>query len=384
MSLRYPARWHDQSGVAMIMTLLVLLVFLTLGAGALLSSSMDLKAANSDQTGHQAFFVAEAGIQDALNRMNRIGVIDFQADIVNRWGTVWGVSSTKAVPGYSSLQYSVQVVATSSTAGTITSTGTGTSKSRRVIQMGLVKGPPGGSPGALYLASDNVTSKFVGNSFAIDGNDHKLDSSIVPGGNVMPGISTRNDGATTEVTGALSDAQKDNVKGSDFSLDPLRPSVKTTNGPGIADLNQMITDLLAKPNVTWSGSSVNGGDTLGTVAVPHITHLTNPDVQVNGNASGAGILIADGSVTINGNFDFTGWIIVRGSTTINSTKQDDGTTVLGSAAILGSLWTGDFKIEVGGNAAIWYSGSAMQLANGTAPGGATPAPMVVTSWQEVY
>jgi hypothetical protein len=297
---------------------------------------------------------------------------------------VWGVSSTKAVPGYSSLQYSVQVVATSSTAGTITSTGTGTSKSRRVIQMGLVKGPPGGSPGALYLASDNVTSKFVGNSFAIDGNDHKLDSSIVPGGNVMPGISTRNDGATTEVTGALSDAQKDNVKGSDFSLDPLRPSVKTTNGPGIADLNQMITDLLAKPNVTWSGSSVNGGDTLGTVAVPHITHLTNPDVQVNGNASGAGILIADGSVTINGNFDFTGWIIVRGSTTINSTQQEDGTTVLGSAAILGSLWTGDFKIEVGGNAAIWYSGAAMQLADGTAPGGAAPAPMVLTSWQEVY
>ncbi len=384
MSMRYPARWHDQSGAAMIMTLLVLLVFLTLGAGALLFSAMDLKAANSDQTGHQAFFVAEAGIQDALNRMNRIGVIDFQTDIVNRWNTVWGTGSTKAVPGYSSLQYSVQVAATSSATGTITSTGTGTSNSRRVIRVGLLRGPPGGSPGALYLASDIVDSEFVGNSFDIDGNDHALDGGIVAGGIVTPGISTRNAEATTEVKTELSDPQKDNVKGLGFSLSPLTPSVMTTGGPSNADLNQMITDLLAMPHVTWSSESINGGDTLGTVATPQITHLTSPDVQVNGNASGAGILIADGSVTINGDFDFIGWIIVRGSTTINSTQQADGTTVLGSAAILGSLWTGDFKIEVGGNAAIWYSGAAMQLANGTAPGGATPAPMVVTSWQEVY
>lgn len=379
-----PSRHRAQTGSALIATLLVLLVMLTLGAGAISFSALDLKVANSDHTGRQAFYAAEAGIQDALNRINRIGVIDFQNDIVNRWNLVYG-ANPKSIANFATLQYSV---ATPANAGAgvwnLISTGTGPSNARRTISVGLRRGPIAGSPGAVYLASDNVSAQFSGNAFLVDGNDHDLNASLIAGGETKPGIATRADAVTSQVTGALSDGQKDNVLGLGFSSNPLSPSVMTAAGPSNADLTQLIADLLAKPHVDWTSSGISAGTTLGTVASPQITYLTQSEVTINGNASGAGVLIADGSVTINGNFNFVGWIIVRGSTTINSGPADDGTTVIGNATLVGSLWTGDFDIKIGGSCIVDYSRAAMELANATGGGNATPATMTITSWSEVY
>jgi hypothetical protein len=387
-------RWRgDERGAAMMMTIMVLLVLLTLGAGALLSSSLDLKAANSDHTGHQAFFLAEAGVQEALSRMNRIGVIDFQADIVNRWNSVWGDTSIKSMPGYSTMRYSPVVVAdpaSPANRGTITSTGLGDSKSRRVIRVSIQRGPLSGSPGAVYAASDDVHTDFSGNAFLVDGNDHDLNLNRILNGDVRPGVSTRNDNVTNEVVGSLSDQQKDNVQGLGFSLNPLTPSVMTTGGPSNSDLAQIISDLLARPGVVkWNSSNINGGDKAGSCPpggpmTPQITHFTASSVTQNGTASGCGIAVIDGDLKINGTFDFTGWIIVRGKTTIHTNASNDGTIVTGNATLIGSLWTGSFDIEIGGSAIIAYSNQAMQIADGTGGGGSTPRPMMITSWYEVY
>jgi hypothetical protein len=398
MDLSRSKRWRDQSGTAMVMTVLVMLVFLTLGATAILVSALDLKAANSDHTGHQSLFVAEAGIQRALNGINHIGVLDFQADIVNCWSTcaggrnpVWGVDPFQLLATYPTLQYSVQITAdpaNPTTRGTLTSTGFGDSNSRRVIRVSLQRGAIGGTPGALYAAADAVNPQFAGNSFLVDGNDYDLSGNRVAGATPKPGISTRNDSSTSTVVGALNSAEINNVQGLGYSTNPATPSVMTTSGPSVADLNQMISDLLAKPHVDWTSDQINAGDTLGTVSNPQITYLTQTDVTVkataNGNASGAGILIANGSLTINGTFDFVGWIIVRGSTTIGDQTNPDGTVTTGDANILGSLWTGDFNIKIGGNANVLYSSQGIQLAGGAGGGGSVPAPMLISSWQEVY
>jgi len=398
MELTDKARRRKQSGAALVMTMLILLVFLTLGAGALLFSALDLKAATSDHTGHQAFFVAEAGIQRALNSINHVGVIDFTNDIANCWSTcpgtrtaVWGSDPHVMSADFTSLQYSVQVVADATDPtrkGTLTSTGVGMKNSRRTIKVSLVRGPVGGTPGAVYAASDAVNPQFSGNSFLVDGNDYDLTGTQVAGGSQKPGISTRNDTATSSVTSALNSSQQNNVLGLGYTSNPPTASVMTTSGPSLGDLNQLITDLLAKPHVNWTSDQINAGDVLGTLDSPQITYLTQDDTKVqatgNGHASGAGILIADGSLTINGTFDFVGWIIVRGSTTIGNSTSNDGTITVGDANILGALWTGDFNIKIGGNANILYSSAAMQLAGASGGGNSTPAPMLITSWQEVY
>jgi Tfp pilus assembly protein PilX len=376
---------HDEQGVALVTTLLLILMFLSLGAFAMQFSGLDAKIANNHRTGTQALDVAESGLLHGLATMNRIGVTDFNADIVARWSTLF-TPNPKAMAGNPQLSYQVQVAAGADAAntGTITVTASGTSRSQRVVVARVRRANSFDGRGALYLADDFANTQFSGSSFEIDGNNHDLAGNVVANGPVVPGISDRSDSVTSTVEASLNNNQIDCVRGLGYSEDPHTPSVVTGGGPGVADLDQIISDILARPGVVnVSDSSVNGG-TLGTCDQPQITHLTASTVDINGNVSGCGILIAEGSVRINGTADFTGWIIVRGSTEVNATTTDDS-VVLGSARIIGSLWTGDLNVKVGGAALIDYSGDALAIADQIGGGGnPVPRPMVLTSWTEVY
>src|SRR5690606_15493031 len=158
--------------------------------------------------------------------------------------------------------------------------------------------------------------------------DHNVWGDYLPTGPVKPGISTRNPTANQSVVNSLNNNQKDNVQGLGFSLNPLTPSVLPTGGPSVSDLDNIIANILSLPGVvTTSQKSINGTATFGSVNAPQITKMTNKDVTLTGNASGAGILIVDGSIKINGTLDFVGWIIVRGATIID---VDWTTTLLGN------------------------------------------------------
>src|SRR5205814_4192442 len=131
---------------------------------------------------------------------------------------------------------------------------------------------------------------------------------------------------------------------------PDTPSVSATQGMSTAQINQMITDLLALPHTTVNGSNLNGTQIFGTTAAPQITYLPGNGTGVtfgNGNSSGAGILIVENALTINGNLNFDGLVIVRGTTQV--------TDVTGSATIFGSIWTTDFNLTIGGHADVQYS-----------------------------
>jgi hypothetical protein len=371
----------------MISTLLVLLLMMTLGSAAAMYSTFDLKSTSHFNTGNQAMYAAEAGILRALRVINDPGIVNFNNDIVQRWSTVFG-ASTQSIPAYGQFTYEVSAAADATnpaTRGTITSIGRAPNNARRIVRVKVVKGTTGRGRGAIYLASDSVDTQFTGNAFDIDGNDHNQFGALVPGGPVEPGIGTRNDGVTSSVKSDLSSQQKDNVKGLDFTLSPLNPSVITTGGPTVSDLDRLIANILLTPGVvTNSSATINGNTTFGTVASPQITHLTasNTKIHANGNAQGAGILIVDGSLTINGTLDFVGWIIVKGDTIISDGYNGDETDVLGNAMILGSLWTGDMVVKVGGSAVVDYCEFCMSLANNVG-NGAVPRAMAIASWEEV-
>ncbi len=377
---------RNQRGVTLVLSLLLLTMLLTLGAFGLQFSALDAKITNNHTTGTQALDVAESGLLHALATINRVGVTNFKSDIVDRWGILF-TPNVKSIPNLPNLTYEVRLTAgaDAANAGTITVTASGNSKSKRVVVANVRRTQSLDGRGALYLADDNAKTKFNGSAFEIDGNDNDLLGNRIPGGVVRPGIADRTDAVTSAVKDSLNTTQIASVQGLGYSADPPSPSVVTGGGPGVSDLNQIINDVLSRPGVqTVTSSSINADTTMGTCTSPQITHLTAPDVSINGHVSSCGIIIADGNITINGDADFTGWIIVRGDTNVNATATDD-TTILGNATIIGSLWTGDLNVTVGGSAIIDYSTQALQIADQVAGGGnPLPKPMIMTSWTEVY
>src|SRR5207245_979534 len=161
----------------------------------------------------------------------------------------------------------------------------------------------------------------------------------------VPGLSTRNDTNRQEAVASLADGQKDNIRGLGFSSSPLTPSIMTSPAaPSIAQMNQIIDDLLALPSVVpYGDNNINGHADFGTNATPQISHFTNADgvtIKANGDAHGAGIMIVEGDLTIQGNLNFNGLILVRGRTSVQVTE------VIGIATIYGSLWTQDIELNV--------------------------------------
>jgi hypothetical protein len=377
----------NERGMALVTTVLLLTVFVALGVFALQYSALDTKIANNQLTGAQALNVAESGLAHALRTMNSVGVSNFQADVATRWDTLF-MPNPQSMPYAPQLTYRVDVAALAAdpaNTGTITVTASGYSGAKRVVVARVRRMPGYDGRGALYLAADSVSPTFNGSAFEIDGNDHNLAGQSISGGIIEPGIATRNDTVTNSVKGALAGNQIESVQGTGYSTNPPNASVITSGGPSVSDLDQIISDVLARPGVqTLNDNKLSGSTVLGTCASPQISHLTASSIELAGNASGCGILIADGNLKITGNLDFTGWIIVRGETDINVQQQDD-TAVLGNATIIGSLWTGDLNVRVGGSAIIDYSTQALTLADAITNGGnPVPRPMMITAWTEVY
>jgi hypothetical protein len=325
--------------------------------------------------------VAEAGISDALQLINGPGVVHLQNDVVTPWATLYGTGNKSFSP-HSGYSYYVSTIASTTdpkNTGKLIGKAYGKEGEYNVVVANVIRSNiPSTAPGAIYLATDEVTNAgFNGNAFVVDGNDHNYTGGFGPNPPV-PGISTRNAANTTETINSLSAQQKDNVTGLGFSASPLVPSVFTSPAaPSAAQLSQIINDILASPGVVNYGSgNINGMATFGTVAAPQISYFSNASgttIKGNGNASGAGIWIVEDDFTIQGSLEFKGLILVRGKTNVAAE-----TGVTGNATVYGSLWTSDVNLNVGGSAIVYYSTQALALANQIVAGGALPAPLKVT------
>jgi len=365
----------------MAIALFTLMVFIVLAATSSLIASSDVRATRDARGGSQAHFAAESAIAEALQRVNAPGVVNFQNDVVGQWAGLWGAGTHTFGP-VSGCTYTVTPVASATdptNAGRLIATANGRESVHNVVVANVVRSDiPSTAPGAIYLANDQATNAtFKGDAFSIDGNDHNYTGGAGPAPPV-PGLSTRNDTNRQEAVASLDAGQKDNIRGLGFSSSPLTPSIMTSPAaPSIAQMNQIIDDLLALPSVVpYGDNNINGHADFGTNAAPQISHFTNAagvTIKANGDATGAGIMIVEGDLTIQGNLNFNGLILVRGRTSVQVTE------VIGNATIYGSLWTQDIDLNVGGSAVVNYSTQALALANqvgGTHP---LPSPLKVLS-----
>ena len=369
-------------GMVLVMALFTMAVLLAAATGALLVGSSDIRATRNYRGAAQVHFAAESGILDAMQTVNGPGVVNLQNEVVNQWTALWGTSARNFGP-FSGFTYTVAVYSGANPAndGRFVATATGVEGVKNVVVANLTRSNiPSTAPGAIYLVNDSPTNAtFDGDAFTVDGNDHKYTGGMGTAPPV-PGISTRNATNTQETLTSLAAQQKDDITGLGYSMGPpVVPSVMTSPAaPSSTQLDQIITDILARrgnpPNPPDDDTkNINGTQTYGTPANPQITHLSNTTgVILNGNATGAGILVVEGDLTIKGDFNFVGLILVRGQTRVD-------TDISGNATIFGSLWTEDLNLIVGGSAIIDYSSDALALANLVGGGGALPAPVRVTS-----
>jgi hypothetical protein len=373
---------RGQGGYALLSVFLLVLIIGGMVGASLLGTRLGLQSTSNLIAGNDAFYAAESGLYDALSVINRLGVIRFRSDVVNRWaGADMFGAPVKEMPGRPGIRYEASVVADETTpedSGTLRVTGYASTQARRTIEVRLRRGSllP---TGAIHMLETSSCGAFRGNAFQIDGRDHRLNGGACDGSphspgecqsESVPGISTVDQKTQECVEAGLLGGQEDNVLGAGGE-----PSVIKTGGPGSGDLAALMARILANPNVvTNTGATFNGKTQFGTEKAPQITHLSyDGTVTVNGNASGVGILIVDDDLKLSGNLTFTGWIITGGEL-----------LVLGNVAVLGSIWTDAFAMVAGGSLSVEYCSACLDLID-RLPGTVTgnfPRLMKVCGWFE--
>jgi Tfp pilus assembly protein PilX len=414
---RHPGqRLGDEKGLVLVVSLMMVAVIILLGTTAVMTTSTDLKISANYRTGSQAFYVAEAGIEEARRRLK----IDDPASAFaipdshptqTGWAAYIGAEAKATGKGYNSgnsmmsryatiqpssptpLDYTVKIVHATNAAGNLLywydSDGNGLSdrnttpspnrniyritgygaagNATQVIEVEIARRPPINVPGALYV---EAPTNIIGNAHVLG-----VDQC---GGASKPGITTTLAASTVDCS------NNSEVTGSDSPTgDP--PSV-AANAPNM-DVEAMIDQMKGSANYSYHISGTQTGMNWGTptpgatlqnpssCSVKNVVYYDTRDgsgnpteLKLAGGTQGCGILIIDGDLDINGGFSWYGVVLVRGSV-----KYTGG----GNKNVTGGMVTGGSVIAdvVGGNANIVYCSSAVnnQTAN---------APLQRLSWKE--
>ncbi len=394
---RYPGqRLGDERGLVLVVSLMMVAVILLLGTTAVLTTTTDMKIGTNYRTGNQAFYVSEAGIEEARRRLKVDNPLSafFITDThptQTGWAAYIGPETKAQGKGYNSgnsmhsrytslqstLDYTVKIVHATDAAGNLLYwydsdnnglpdrnttyspgrniyrvTGYGAaSNATQIIEVEMARLPPINVPGALYV---EAATNIIGNAHVLG-----VDQC---GGASKPGITTTL-AATTVSCPACGAASE--ITGS--------PTSVLGNGPDL-DVNSMINQMKGSANYSYHVSGTQSGMSWGTpTAAPDPNSLQKPSscsvknvvyydtrdgagnptsLRLAGGTQGCGILIVDGDLEVSGGFSWYGVVLVRGSVTY---------TGGGGKNVTGGIVTGGSVIAdvVGGDSNIVYCSSAV-------------------------
>ena len=374
----------NEEGMVLPVTLMLIAVLVLLGTTAVMTITTDLKIAANYRSSTQAFYIAEAGIEEARTRMmnNFTPTTGATGRIIDSDSTnaSWSVSicpTCTYTKLSSALNYTVNIVHKTDASGNvmystpwnniyvITSVGTAAS-ARKTIQVEVTRYPPIAAPGALYVSSSLQVSgssqviatatstgpegcgpptagvatplPYIAGSPSVDYGNNP-DRIIGAGGTGLNGISY---GATTLDIPDIAAGLKDSAN---FSY-------SVTGDPSITGMNWGTPSSGAAPSTC--------NDPAG-FSVSNIVYYNTNGGGVNlHNASGCGTLIVDGPLRIDGNFSWYGVILTTGSLTYIGT---------GNKNVTGAMLSGGGVITdlIGGNAEIYYCSGAVRNATQNMP-----------------
>ncbi len=360
-----------------------------LGAAAFLLTSTDLKIGGSYKASQKGLYVAEAGAQEARERLrlnSAYKITDAHTDKA-QWRAFIGTDPKAQKKGYDStnamhvrvgslqteMVYTVVITHQTDPAGNVlywgdadgdgdfernTSTGENiylitsygeAEGASKAVMLEVTRVPPITVKGALY----STTSANIQGNVTIKGEDSC-------GGANLPGIATPQGPSAVTISGASASVTGDPdvkyfevtlavqsmvdflKKSADFSykVNSATHTAATTPGPGDGWGTPTPGATLQDPS-TCSECNIVHYDTSGTY------------ITLSGGVSGCGILVVEGDLDTHGDFFWYGTIIVTGAFTFTG----GGNKNITGAVISGESTDGDI---VGGNSDIIYCSSATQ------------------------
>ena len=387
----------EEKGIALVLSMLLLLVVTLIGINALNTSTYDIRISANERAAVQAFYVAEAGINEFMGRFRngatneivdsdpsnpnwRILLAKYPGQGATRTGYASGDSNS--IPSLQSqLDFGVEVRhkvdAANQVVGSggvpvyiLKSYGSTADGGNKVLEVELIKGPDYDPPAALY---SEMPVHIHGGSY-IDGNDGC-------GKTNKPGITT-----TTATTPPIAETGSPSVNGS-----PPKVTQASAPPPAKLPLGEMVSYLKGDANFKYSYSSdhtlTGYSDGWGTPmsddrTVPitysgpmNIIYFNmNGDrtIKLTGGAHGAGILLVDGNLEIDGGFTWYGIILATGTVAYTGSGQKNitGGMMAGENATTG--------IEIDENAGILYCSAVAKKLKEVVP------PLKITRWREIF
>lgn len=422
---------NNERGVILAISLMILVLLVGAGVGAIVSMQTDLKTSGNLKTATQSFYIAEAGLQRAIRNLNKI----------TNWIGSLSDPTTNAFPSDNSLGNGTYVVKVfendpSSPNVRIRSTGNIAGSSSTVEAVAtpkffgilgyatfncgnleleggvndLISGGDVFVDGNIELeASDKIqngnalatgnleiedTSSITGGNVSANGNI-KLESSAVPniGGNATAGGNISGGGT---VTGT----QNQNV-----SPDPVTNQCIGTNLAALAITSDVIQNFRNNATTTITGNyTVSSGSSITYTGIVHITG--NFELEGNANFSGNVVFVVDGNAEIQGSFtsnppgSTVTFLVPTGNFEVEGggSFTIDGLLHVGTVDQDGNNRTGG-NVEVEGGSSLTVNGSVIALDGNTEadPGGSftvnyqpptdsnliKPGSFTITRWNDV-
>lgn len=391
----------NERGAVLVMGLLILLVLTILSLGAMMTTGTELRIASNDRSAKEAFYIAEAGVEEARSRLQVTSsspIPDGQPANAN-WTAFIGTLQECQTNGFQgngnqvrydrlnppNLDYVVTIghkvnasnqilrwgdsnndgkpeenTTTGNNIFVITSQGYTSGGATKSVRTECAQMPPITTPAALYTKEDTTVQGTSTHVIGVDG----------CGSSSVPGIITQ---------GTLSQNGNPSITGS--------PSDYVQNSPVDIDVQYLVNQFKSKANYSYNQSSGTltgmnwGSPTPGatqqspsTCSSYNIVYInTNSTfVRLSGGTSGCGILLVDGILNIEGGFHWNGVVLVTGSISFTG-GGGDGKNVTG-AVLSGGMVSADL---VGGNANIVYCSQGINMQTNNLP-------LVTLRWTEVF
>jgi hypothetical protein len=389
---------RDEKGMVLVLGMLLLLVVTLIAISALNTSTYDILISGNERASVQAFYVAEAGINEFMGRF-RAGATNQVADTdpsnpawklllakdpgegANQIGYVSG--DPNSIPSLQNqLDFGVEIKHKMDEANQVTkyaglpvyilkSHGFTADGGHKLIEAEILVSPGYDPPSALY---SEAPVRIHGGSTYINGNDGC-------GTTNKPGIAT-----TTPTTPPITESGSPSIDGS-----PPMVTQASTPPPANLPLKEMLGYLKGDANFayaydenrTLTGYSENWGTPTSSDTTVPITY-TGPmnivyfnlqgtqTLKLAGDSHGAGILLVEGNIEINGGFTWYGVILATGAVRVTGTgrKNVTGGILAGENATSG--------IDIDDNAGIIYCSAVSDKLKEIVP------PLKMTRWREIF
>jgi hypothetical protein len=391
-------RLREEKGIVLVLGMLLLLIVTLIGISALNTSTYDLRISGNERTSVQAFYVAEAGINEFMGRFrdraaNQMPDNDpsnpnwkvLFAKYPGKGATQIGYASMdpNSIPSLQSqLDFGVEIRHKIDATNQVTkhagvpiyilkSHGFTAEGGNKVIEVELLKSPNYDPPSALY---SEMPVYIHGTSVYINGNDGC-------GTRNKPGVIT-----TTNTAPPITESDNPAINGS-----PAKVTVTSDPPPTSLTIQEMVNYLKDdadfkygySENQTLNGYSDSwGSPTISDSTVPmtytgpmNIVYFNmNGDktLILKGDSHGAGILLVEGNLEINGGLSWYGVILVTGKVEYTGSGQKivTGGIMAGKKATIGT--------EIGESASIIYCSAVSDKLKEIVP------PIKMTRWREIF